>query len=166
MSIKAKKGELVALIGFTGIYLSDKEVHSATKTEITLLHADGRELTFDRKTGKQTNLVAGKEQYANKIMNLDEAPEKPVKKARTPKAKPVKSKKPAPVVDEEDEDDEDEDEAPAPKPKKGKKPAPVVEDDDDEDEDEPVAPPKKAKKAKKPVEIVEDDDDDDDDDED
>jgi hypothetical protein len=76
---------------------------------------------------------------------------------------PKKSKKAAPVVDE---DDEDEDEAPAPK-KSAKKAAPVVEDDDDEDEDEDEAPaPKKSAKPAKKAAVVEDDDDEDEDDED
>ena len=166
----ATKGEIVVLLGFTGIRLADMKIKVATKTELHIEKKDGSLLIFDRKTGIQKNVAEGKEKYANKIVDPEDAPA-PKKKAELPTGKQnVKkaAKKPAPVEVDEDDEDEDEEEVPAPKAKAKKKaaPAPVVdEDEDDEDEEEEVPAPKKKKAAapapkakKKPV--VEDDEDD------
>lgn len=143
-----KKGETVALLGFTGIRLADVVVSAATKTEISVEKKDGAIMVFDRKTGVQKNVDEGKEKYANKIVTLEDAPEKKERKA---KAKPVKKavKKVEEIVEEdedEDEDEEEEEEAPAPKKKavtkkEAAKPAkkakkPVVEDDEDDEYEE------------------------------
>ena len=118
--LKEKKGEVVALLGFTGIRLSDMVISKSTKTEIEIIKADGKVMVFDRKTGVQTNCEEGKEKYANKIVTLADAPE------RKKKAAPKKAKK----VEEEVE------EAPK-KAKKGKKAPKVVEEPEEEDfEDE------------------------------
>lgn len=132
MSIaKAKKGEVVVLLGFTGIRLADMTIASATKTEITIVKSDGKELVFDRKTGIQTNVAEGKEKYANKIVSVEDAPEKKAKKAPAKKKKAPAKKEPVVEVEEEDEDEE-----PAPVKKKTakKKAAPVIEDEDEDDD--------------------------------
>lgn len=112
--IEAKKGEKVIVKGFTGIKLGVFEVSSVTKKTITVIKQNGDEMIFDRKTGKQTNVVEGKEKYANSAMDDDGSfvPRKraaaPVKEEKAPK-KPTKksAKKPEPVEDDEDEDEED-----------------------------------------------------------
>ena len=146
----ATKGDVVVLLGFTGIRLADMKIKVATKTELHIEKKDGKLLIFDRKTGIQKNVDEGKEKYANKIVAEEDAPA-PKKKAPLPTGKAnVKKKAPAPVV-EEDEEDEDEDEeeeevvapvkkkkaaAPAPTPApKAKKKKVVVEDDEDDYEE-------------------------------
>lgn len=134
MSVLAtQKGDKVVLLGFTGIRLAEVEIAKATKTSLTVIKADGKELVFDRKTGIQTNTEEGKEKYANKIVHPTNAPA-PKKKAAP--------KKVAPKVVEEVEVDEEDDEEEEEKPKK--KPAKKVE----------------PKKKKKVVEVEEDDEDD------
>lgn len=114
-AIKAKKGDEVCLLGFTGMRIGMRPVEAATKDALTIAKADGTPMVFNRKTGVQSNMEPGKEKYAGMIVDAADAPPEIPKKPRTPK----------PVV------------APAPKgkvvniaPTKGKG-KPVVEDDDD-----------------------------------
>lgn len=143
-----KKGDKVALFGFTGISFGLKTVEAADKKTITFTGRAG-EMIFDRKTGIQTNNAKG-DRWANKIYPADEleqhltgkqAPAAKSKAAKKDEKKPAAKAKAAPV-----EDDEDEDEAPVKKPAAKKaarkeekkpvakpvaKPAVEVEDDDD-----------------------------------
>ena len=147
-----KKGDTVILCGFTGIKLGVFEVTAATKKTLTLTKANGDELIFDRKTGKQINVEEGKEKYANRIIEDDGSYVAPTRSGAKKKAakKPAK-KQPEPVEEDEDEDEADDEEEEEPKPvkkpakkaaakapaKKAAKKAPVVEEDeDDEDDDE------------------------------
>lgn len=147
-----KKGDTVILCGFTGIKLGVFEVTAATKKTLTLTKANGDELIFDRKTGKQINVEEGKEKYANRIIEDDGSYVAPTRSGAKKKAskKPAK-KQPEPVEEDEDEDEADDEEEEEPKPvkkpakkaaakapaKKATKKAPVVEEDeDDEDDDE------------------------------
>lgn len=150
-----KKGDTVILCGFTGIKLGVFKVTAATKKTLTLTKANGDEMIFDRKTGKQINVEEGKEKYANRIIEDDGSYVAPNRSGAKKKAskKPAK-KQPEPV--EEDEDEADEDEA-----------------DEDEEEEEPkpvkkgakkAAPKAPAKKPAKKAPVVEEDEDDEDDD--
>ncbi len=143
-----KKGDTVILCGFTGIKLGVFEVTAATKKTLTLTKANGDELIFDRKTGKQINVEEGKEKYANHIIEDDGSYVAPTRSGAKKKAakKPAK-KQPEPVEEDEDEADEDEDEEeeePKPMKKPAKKAAakapakkaPVVEEDEDDDDDD------------------------------
>jgi hypothetical protein len=145
-----KKGDTVILCGFTGIKLGVFEVTAATKKTLTLTKANGDELIFDRKTGKQINVEEGKEKYANRIIEDDGSYVAPTRSGAKKKAtkKPAK-KQPEPVEEDEDEADEDEEEeepkpvkkgtkkaAPKAPAKKPDKKAPVVEEDDEDDDDE------------------------------
>lgn len=119
-----KKGDSVILCGFTGMKLGVYEVTAATKSAITIQKADGTELVFSRKTGKQTNVAEGKERYANSIIEDDGSYENPLEKARKSKKKAKKaaeeSEKPArkstkkaskkKAVEEPDEDEFEDDE--------------------------------------------------------
>lgn len=140
------KGDTVILCGFTGIKLGVFEVTTATKKTLTLTKANGDELIFDRKTGKQINVEEGKEKYANRIIEDDGSYVAPTRSGAKKKAakKPAK-KQPEPVEEDEDEADEDEEEE---EPKPVKKPAkkaaakapakkaPVVEEDEDDEDDD------------------------------
>lgn len=139
-----KKGDTVILCGFTGIKLGVFEVTAATKKTLTLTKANGDELIFDRKTGKQINVEEGKEKYANRIIEDDGSYVAPTRSGAKKKAakKPAK-KQPEPVEEDEDEADEDEEEEePVKKPakkapaKKPAKKAPVVEEDEDDEDDD------------------------------
>lgn len=146
MLSKVKKGDTVAIVGFTGIRLTDTEVTGASKTQIKVLKTDGAEMIFDRKTGVQKNVEEGKEKYANKAMLPADAP---VNKKREKKVKPPKKTKEPIVVEEEPEEGE-------------------FDEEFEEDEEEPKKAKKPAKKSKKPAkkveeEFEEDDDFDDDD---
>ena len=103
-----KKGDTVILCGFTGIKLGVFEVTAATKKTLTLTKANGDELIFDRKTGKQINVEEGKEKYANRIIEDDGSYVAPTRSGAKKKAakKPAK-KQPEPVEEDEDEADED-----------------------------------------------------------
>lgn len=144
MALTFKKGDSVLLHGFTGMKLGVYKVTGATKTEITIEKADGTELVFSRKTGKQLNVAEGKERYANYITEDDGSYENPLEKARksskkSSKKASSKAKKAEEVEEDIDEDDEEEaPKKPAKKAKKSsKKPAKkVVEDDDDEFEED------------------------------
>ena len=139
-----KKGDTVILCGFTGIKLGVFEVTTATKKTLTLTKANGDELIFDRKTGKQINVEEGKEKYANRIIEDDGSYVAPTRSGAKKKAtkKPAK-KQPEPVEDDEDEDEEEEEE-PKPVKKSTKKAvakapakkAPVVEEDEDDEDDD------------------------------
>jgi hypothetical protein len=100
---KIKKGDVVTLLGFTGMNLGNFVVVKATKTELTIEAKKGL-LTFSRKTGKQLGLPEEKERYANKIVLPEDAPEKVERK----KKKDDKDYKPVELDDEETEDDEEE----------------------------------------------------------
>lgn len=145
-----KKGDTVILCGFTGIKLGVFEVTTATKKTLTLTKANGDELIFDRKTGKQINVEEGKEKYANRIIEDDGSYVAPTRSGAKKKAakKPAK-KQPEPVEEDEDEADEDEEEE---EPKPVKKPA------------KKAAPKVPAKKPAKKAPVVEEDEDDEDDD--
>lgn len=142
-----KKGDTVILCGFTGIKLGVFKVTAATKKTLTLTKANGDEMIFDRKTGKQINVEEGKEKYANRIIEDDGSYVAPTRSGAKKKAakKPAK-KQPEPVEDDEDEADEEEEEEPKPVKKGAKKAAPaktpakkapvVEEDEDDEDDDD------------------------------
>lgn len=168
-----KKGDQVILKGFTGVKLGVFPVDSVTKKTVTVLKRNGDEMIFDRKTGKQVNVVEGKERYANSIIEDDGSYVAPSTKGAAKKAAKANTKKAKPEPEDDEEDDEEEE-----TPKKSKKVAkksakkavPVEEDEDedeeDEDDEEPAPVKKSSKKpakkaAKKPVE--EDDDDEDDD---
>lgn len=141
-----KKGDTVILCGFTGIKLGVFEVTAATKKTLTLTKANGDELIFDRKTGKQINVEEGKEKYANRIIENDGSYVAPTRSGAKKKAtkKPAK-KQPDPVEDDEDEDEADDEEEEEPKPvkkpakkaaaKAPAKKAPVVEEDDEDDDE-------------------------------
>ena len=139
MSIQnAKKGDSVILCGFTGIKLGVFTITAATKKTVTLTKANGDELVFDRKSGKQINVEEGKEKYANKIIEDDGSYVAPTRSGAKKATKKTPAKKqPEPVEeDEEEEDEEEEEEAPKAPAKKTSKKAPIVEEDDDEDDDE------------------------------
>ena len=104
MSLKTtKKGNMVMLLTFTGMQLGMYEVTKASKTKLAIEGKKG-ELIFDRATGVQTNVVEGKERYANKIVSEADAAKLP-----DPVKKPKKTKKVAkPVEVEEEFIDEDE----------------------------------------------------------
>ena len=99
---KLKKNNKVILCGFTGMKLGVYTITAADKTSITIEKADGTELSFDRKTGKQLNPKNPK--YANYIIEDDGSYVKP---ERTSKKKTKKAKKVAKEVEEDDEEDED-----------------------------------------------------------
>ena len=110
---KIKKGNVVTLLGFTGMNIGDFPVVEATKTELTIETKKGT-LSFSRKTGKQLGLPEEKEKYANKIVLPEDAPEKVERKAKPAKKddkkKPAKEdkkpaeKQPAPPVEPHDND--------------------------------------------------------------
>ena len=134
-----KKGDSVILKGFTGIKLGVFPITAASKKTLTITKANGEELVFDRKSGKQINVVEGKERYANSIMEDDGSYVKP---NTSKKKKPAKKAKPTakPEVEEEDSEEE-ETESPKKSSKKStkkssKKPVEVEpEEEDEEDED-------------------------------
>ena len=109
------KGDKVILKGFTGIKLGVFEIKSTTKKTLTIIKANGDELVFDKKSGKQINVGEGKEKYANSIIEDDGSFVPPTRKKtekKSTKAAPAKKskKQPESEEDEDDEDDEDEDE--------------------------------------------------------
>lgn len=143
---KLNKGEKAILLGFTGIRLAEVTIAKVTKKEITVIKANGDEMIFDKETGIQTNVAAGKEKYANKLVHPDHAPAPKAKKEKAPKKAAPKKEEPKKEVEaDEEEDAEEEEEEEAPAPKKAKK-----------------APAKKSKKPAKKVEVEEEDEDEDD----
>lgn len=101
---KIKKGDVVTLLGFTGMNLGNFVVVKATKTELTIEAKKGL-LTFSRKTGKQLGLPEEKERYANKIVLPEDAPEKVERKKKKDDKK--EDYKPVELDDEETDDDEE-----------------------------------------------------------
>ena len=101
---KIKKGDVVTLLGFTGMNIGDFPVVKATKTELTIETKKGL-LTFSRKTGKQLGLPEEKERYANKLVLPEDAPKK-VERKKKDKKEDDKKEDYKPV--EPDDDDEEE----------------------------------------------------------
>lgn len=140
---EAKKGDKVVLLGFTGIRLAEVEIAKADKKSLTVIKADGKEMVFDRKTGIQTNTAEGKEKYANKIVDPEDAPAPKPKKAKAPKkVKPAKEVEEVEEVEEEEEEEKPKKKAakkaPAKKAKKKveEEPEEIEEDEDDEEYEE------------------------------
>ena len=152
--IEVKKGDKVILKGFTGIKLGVFEVQSVTKKTLTIVKKNGDELIFDKKTGKQVNVVEGKEKYANSVIEDDGsyvAPStrgKAKKTAKKSTKKATKSKKNEEIVEEDDEEDDEE----------------IVEEDDEEEEIPKAKKPTKKKSKKKPEPEPEEEDNEDDED--
>lgn len=129
--INKKKGEVVHMYAFTGMYLGEFTISDADKKSVTLVQKNGRTTKFSREDGKQ--LDAKTPRCASRITEEKE-PEK--KKPAAKKAKPKKT----------EETEETAEEAPAKATKKkapAKKKAKVeepeeveTEDDDDEDYEE------------------------------
>lgn len=174
---EVKKGNMVALLGFTGMNLGEYKVTAADKTEISIETKKGT-LTFSRKTGVQTNVEKGKERFANKICLPEDAPEKidrnAAKKAEPKKEdkkakkdeKPAKKavKKPEPEPEDEDDDDDEDDDRPD---FSEMTVAELIEYAEENDIDLSELSKKDLKKADKIIPVIEaalDDDDDDDDD--
>lgn len=133
-----KKGDSVILKGFTGIKLGVFTITDASKKTLTVTKANGDELVFDRKSGKQINTEEGKERYANSIMVNDGSYVKP---NTSKKKKPAKKAKPAVEENEKVECDGEEDEAPKKSSKKSpkkssKKPVEVEPEEEDEEDEE------------------------------
>lgn len=100
-----KKGEKFTMVSFTGMNLGQFEVTAVSKTQFKAVRANGEELVFNRKDGVQAN--AKNEKYANKAVDLMDAPER---KAPTPrKASKKASKKAEDIKVEEQELPADED---------------------------------------------------------
>lgn len=140
--IELKKGDKCIVKGFTGIKLGIFTVAAVSKKTVTVLKANGDEMIFDRKTGRQVNVEEGKEKYANTVMEDDGsyvAPNRAKKEAKKTSKKTVKKPKPEP---EDEDDDDEEEEAPVKKPTKktskktAKKPEPEPEEDDEDDFEE------------------------------
>lgn len=113
--LNVKKGDKVILKGFTGIKLGVFTIDNCTKKTITIVKKNGDEMIFDRKTGKQVNVVEGKEKYANSIMEDDGSYVAP---SRKKKEKKVAKKSKAVVEEPETDEAEDEEEEVKPAPKK------------------------------------------------
>ena len=151
---KIKKGNTVIMCGFTGMKLGVYPVVKADTKVITIEKADGSEVEFDRKSGKQLN--PKNPAYANIIIEDDgsyvnprdirkatkakqEKAEMRKKAAEAAKAKKKKAKEEA---DEEELEEDEEGEAPKKKPAKSKKPSkkkvkePEPEEDDDDEYEE------------------------------
>lgn len=125
--INKKKGEIVHMYAFTGMYLGEFTISDADKKSVTLVQKNGRTTKFSREDGKQ--LDAKTPRCASRITEEKE-PEK--KKPAAKKAKPKKT-----------EEATEEAPAKATKKKATAKKAKVeepeeveTEDDDDEDYEE------------------------------
>jgi hypothetical protein len=143
-ALKTKKGGKVILCGFTGMKLGVYSVTAATKEAITIEKADGTEVEFTRKDGKQIDPKNPK--YANFIIEDDGSYVKPERKKKATKKAPKKAKQEVEEEEEYEEDEEEEEIEEKPK-KKAKKPTtkkkPVkkveeVEGDEDDEEFEEV----------------------------
>lgn len=145
--LNAKKGDKIIVKVFTGMKAGVFTVDSADKKTVTVQAKNGKELIFDRKTGRQINTPEGREKYANTAIDDDGSYVAPSTRGAARKKATKKSAakaKPAPVEDDEDEEEEDEDEEPVkPAKKPAKKAAPAkkpskksVEEDDDDDFEE------------------------------
>lgn len=98
-----KKGEKFTMVSFTGMNLGQYEVTAVSKTQFKAVKSDGTELIFNRADGTQAN--ANNPKYANKAVDLMDAPER---KAPTPR-KAAAPKKNTKVEVEEQELPADED---------------------------------------------------------
>lgn len=145
--LNAKKGDKIIVKVFTGMKAGVFTVDSADKKTVTVQAKNGKELIFDRKTGRQINTPEGKEKYANTAIDDDGSYVAPSTRgaARKKATKKTAKAKPAPVEDDEEEEvEEEEDEEPVkPAKKSAKKDAPakkpvkkVIEEDDDDDFEE------------------------------
>lgn len=94
-----KKGEKFTMVSFTGMNLGQYEVTAVSKNQFKAVKADGTELIFNRADGTQAN--ANNPKYANKAVDLMEAPER---KAPTPRkaAAPKKNAKAEAEVEEQE----------------------------------------------------------------
>lgn len=105
-----KKGDKFTMVSFTGMNLGQYEVTAVSKTQFKAVKADGTELIFNRADGTQAN--ANNPKYANKAVDLMDAPERKAptpRKAETKKATKVETKE-LPAEDDGfdgEEDDED-----------------------------------------------------------
>lgn len=152
---KIKKGNTVIMCGFTGMKLGVYPVVKADAKIITIKKADGSEVEFDRKSGKQLN--PKNPAYANIIIEDDGSyvnprdirkatkakQEKAEMRKKAAEAAKAKKKKAKEEVDEEElEEDDEEEEASKKKPAKSKKPSkkkvkePEPEEDDDDEYEE------------------------------
>lgn len=144
--LNAKKGDKIIVKVFTGMKAGVFTVDSADKKTITVQAKNGKELIFDRKTGRQINTPEGKEKYANTAIDDDGSYVAPSTRGASKKAvaKKAAKAKPAPVEDDEEEEDEEEEPVkPVKKPAKKAAPAKksakkVVENEDDDDDFEEV----------------------------
>lgn len=142
--LNAKKGDKIIVKVFTGMKAGVFTVDSADKKTVTVQAKNGKELIFDRKTGRQINTPEGREKYANTAIDDDGSYVAPSTRGANKKAvtKRAPKAKPAPVEDDEEEIEEDEEpvkpvKKPAKKSAPAKKPSKkVVEEDDDDDFEE------------------------------
>lgn len=114
-----KKGDKFTIVSFTGMNLGQFEVTAVSKTQFKTVKSNGDELVFNKADGTQAN--ANNPKYANKAVDLMDAPEKKVpapKKAAKKADKKAESKKvtkkeelPAEEDFDGEEDDEDWEEA-------------------------------------------------------
>lgn len=126
--INKKKGEVVHMYAFTGMYLGEFTISDADKKSVTLVQKNGRTTKFSREDGKQ--LDAKTPRCASRITEEKE-PEK--KKPAAKKAKPKKTEE----TTEEAPAKATKKKAPAKKKAKVEEPEEVeTEDDDDEDYEE------------------------------
>ena len=111
-----KKGDKFTMVSFTGMNLGQYEVTAVSKTQFKAVKSDGTELIFNRADGTQAN--ANNPKYANKAVDLMDAPErkaptprKAAPKAEAPKAKVETEELPADDDFDGEEDDGDWEEA-------------------------------------------------------
>ena len=90
---KVKKGDTVIMVGFTGMQMGVFPVVKADEKKITIEKADGTQLAFNRKDGKQSKVEEGKERFANKIIEDDGTYKPPQRKKKADKKKDKKDKK-------------------------------------------------------------------------
>lgn len=109
-----KKGDKFTMVSFTGMNLGQYEVTAVSKTQFKAVKTDGTELIFNRADGTQAN--ANNPKYANKAVDLMDAPERkaPTPRKVTPKAEEPQVENEELPADEDfdgEEDDEDWEEA-------------------------------------------------------
>lgn len=108
-----KKGDKFTMVSFTGMNLGQYEVTATSKTQFKAVKSDGTELVFNRADGTQAN--ANNPKYANKAVDLMDAPErkapapKKVDKKAAKKAEDKKVTKKEELPAEEDFDGEEDD---------------------------------------------------------
>ena len=125
--INRKKGEIVHMYAFTGMYLGEFTISDADKKSVTLVQKNGRTTKFSREDGKQ--LDAKTPRCASRITEEKE-PEK--KKPAAKKAKPKKTEE----TTEESPAKTTKKKVPAKKAKVEEPEEAETEDDDDEDYEE------------------------------